>query len=165
MCSINSIWKLIATLGLAFGLPAASLHAADGGAHKHEHAAVAGKPALNEGKRWATDEALRNGMSNIRNAMEASLHEIHEGKFSNAKYGELAKKVGDEVGVVVSNCKLEPQADAQLHLVIADLLDGAEAMSGKVKKVARQSGAVKVLGALDKYATYFDHPDWKPIAH
>lgn len=163
---MNRIWKLLAALGLSLGLVAGA-SAAD--AHKHEHGhdhgAAPAKLSLNEGKKWTTDEPLRHGMQGIRKLMDASLHDIHEGKLSAAKYGELAKKVHGEVEGIVSNCKLEPKADAQLHLVIADILEGVEAMEGKAKKVKRQAGAVKVLSALDKYGTYFDHPGWQPIKH
>jgi hypothetical protein len=77
----------------------------------------------------------------------------------------LASKVEAEVANIVSNCKLEPKADAQLHLIVADLLAGSEQMAGKVKKAKREDGAVKVIGALEKYATYFDDPQFRPIAH
>ena len=161
----NGIWKLMAAAGLALGLAATGVSAAETSVHDHEHGAAPAKLLLNDGRKWATDEPLRKGMGNIRTAMEASLHEIHEGKLSGARYNDLAKQVNAEVGGIVANCKLEPKADAQLHLVIADMLQGAEAMQGKAKKVKRQTGAVTVLGALDKYATYFDHPNWEPIKH
>lgn len=137
-------------------------------AHKHDAPADHAAPAtlqLNAGKKWETDEALRKAMASIRQSVEASLHQIHENRMSAAGYGKLAHKVEGEVGNIVSNCKLEPKADAQLHLIVADLLAGAEQMAGKIKKAKRQDGAVKVLGALDKYATYFDDPQFKPIAH
>jgi hypothetical protein len=57
-------------------------------------------------------------------------------------YNALAAKLNTEVGGIVAQCKLEPKADEQLHLVIADVLSGAEAMQGKTKKVTRRSGAV-----------------------
>lgn len=159
--------KLIASLGLALTLSAGTLFAAEHAAHKHEHehAATPAGMTLNEGKKWATDDALRKGMENIRNAMNASLHQIHEGKLSNAGYATLAKKLNDELGGIVANCKLDPKADAQLHLVVADIADGIEAMEGKAKKLKRQGGAVKVLGALEKYAGHFDHPGWQAIKH
>ncbi|MDP1735729.1 MAG: hypothetical protein Q8L44_15345 [Sulfuritalea sp.] len=136
--------------------------------HKHDAHAEHGAPAklqLNAGKKWETDEALRKSMRSIRQAVEASLHDIHENRMKPAGYGALASKVEGEVGNIVANCKLEPKADAQLHLVVAELLSGAEQMAGKVKKVKREDGAVKVIGALEKYATYFDDPQFKPIAH
>lgn len=162
MNTIKGIWTLLAAAGLALGLSAGSL-AAD--AHKHEHGAAPAKLELNNGKKWATDAPLRKGMENIRKLMEASLHDIHEGKLSAAKYGALAKKVDAEVGGIVANCKLDPQADAQLHLVIAGIGEGVEAMEGKAKKVKRQTGAVKVIDALEKYGAHFEHAGWQPLAH
>lgn len=161
MSATNGIWKLIAAAGLALGLLATSVAAAEKDAHQHGADAV--KLTLDNGKKWATDAPLRTGMGNIRTEMQASLHAIHEGKLSAAKYNELGKKVSTEVGAIVAQCKLEPKADAQLHLVVADLLDGVETMQGKAPKVKRQAGAVKVVAALEKYGNYFDHPNWQPI--
>ena len=165
MSASKLIWKLAAAAGLALGIAATGVVAAEKNAHSQEHGAAPAKLTLNEGKKWATDAPLRQGMENIRKYMDASLRDIHEGKLSAAKYGELAKKVNGEVGGIVANCKLEPKADAQLHLVIADIGEGIEAMEGKAKKVKRQAGAVKVIGALEKYGAYFDHPGWHSIKH
>lgn len=154
---------LLLVAGLS--LSAASLAAP---VHKHDAHADHAAPTtlqLNAGKKWATDEPLRKSMENIRQSVAASLHQIHENRLIAAGYDTLARKVEGEVGNIVSNCKLEPKADAQLHLIVADLLAGAEQMAGKVKKAKRQDGAVKVIGALEKYATYFDDPQFKPIAH
>ena len=167
MTAIERTLKFLAAVGLSLGLAATSLAAAEQSAHKHdqEHGAVPARLSLNDGKKWATDAPLRQGMENIRNTMDAALHDIHENKLSAARYGELAKKVNGEVGGIVANCKLEPQADAQLHIIIADMLEGAEAMQGKREQSTRQHGAVQVVGALEKYAEVFDHPGWAPIRH
>lgn len=132
--------------------------------HKHEHAATA-TLQLNAGKKWETDAALRQAMSNIRQAMAGELHEIHENRLSARGYGKLAQKVEAEVGNIVANCKLGAQADEQLHIVIVELLGGTEHMAGKFKGGKRQNGAVQVIGALEKYAAYFDDPGFKPIEH
>ena len=153
---------------LAAGLSLAAASHAAAPAHQHDaHAEQAASATLqlNAGKRWGTDEPLRKAMASIRQSVEASLQDIHENRLKPAGYGALASKVEAEVGNIVSNCKLEPKADAQLHLIVADLLAGSEQMAGKVKKVKRQDGAVKVIGALEKYATYFNDPQFKPIAH
>lgn len=154
---------LLLVAGLS--LSAASLAAP---AHKHDAHADNTAPTtlqLNAGKKWATDEPLRKSMASIRQSVEASLHQIHENRLTPAGYGKLAHKVEGEVGNIVNNCKLEPRADAQLHLIVADLLAGSEQMAGKVKQAKRMDGAVKVIGALEKYATYFDDPQFKLIAH
>ena len=133
--------------------------------HDHGHGTTSATLQLNAGKKWETDAPLRKSMGEIRQSMASSLHAIHENKLSSRGYGALAKKVEDAVGNMVANCKLGTQADEQLHLIIADLLAGAEQMAGKVKQAKRMDGAVKVIGALDNYGKYFDDPGFQPIAH
>lgn len=157
---VRKFMILLATLGLSIGSVAAAEHH-----HGHEHGAAPARLVLNNGKKWPTDEALRQGMDNIRNSMAASLHGIHENKLSQAQYAELAKQMQGEIGNIVANCKLEPKADAQLHIVVADITEGAEAMASPAKKAKRQGGALRIIAALDKYSAYFDHPGWKAIAH
>lgn len=154
--------SLVAIL-LSFGLTAAPALAAGPAAHDHGDAPAA--LSLDAGKKWPTDAPLRKGMANIRAAMDASLPAIHAGSFGAAKYGALAGKIDGEVAAMVSNCKLEPKADAQLHIIIAQLLDGAEAMKGKTRSAKRIDGTIKALGALENYGNFFDDPVWKPIAH
>lgn len=165
MTAINRIWNRVALISLAFSLAATGLAAAEIGAHRHEPGARPSTLKLKDGKKWVTDAPLRKGMENIRAAMTAALPAIHANKLSSAKYTELATKVSSEVAGIVASCKLDPQADAQLHLIIADMLSWVEAMQGKTKTAARQTSAVKILGALEKYDAYFDHPGWKPLTH
>jgi hypothetical protein len=136
---------------LSGGAIAASSHG-----HEVQHSTSAVSPPVNAGKKLATDVPLRQAMANIRQAMAGSLHDIHANKLSQKAYAALAKKVEDEVAYMVANCRLGKEADEQLHLIIADLLDGAGRMAGKVKSAKRQDGAVRVIGALDKYAALFD---------
>jgi hypothetical protein len=165
MSSPKQLTKLLSAAAIFLCLGAAPAFAAETGGHSHDHAAAPARLALDAGRKWGTDEPLRKAMTKVRNAMDQSVHPIHEGKFSAARYGALAKTINGEVSYMVSNCKLEPKADAQLHLIVAELLEGAEAMEGKSKTMKRQDGALKVLGALDNYGGYFDDPTWKPIAH
>lgn len=163
MLNTVKIWKLAAAAALAVGL--SGVASAATGAAAHEHGGHVVKLTLDHGKKWATDEPLRKGMAAIRGNLEGALHEIHAGKLDAAGYNVLADKVGAQVGSIVADCKLEPKADAQLHAVIAQMLEGVDAMQGKQKKVKRQAGAVKVLTALEHYGTYFDDPNWKAIKH
>ena len=128
----------------------------------HEHA-THGKLALDQGKKWPTDEALRTGMTNIRKLVEPQLPAVHAGNLTAAQYGELARGIEGEVGTIVANCKLEPKADAMLHLVIADIGGGVDAMAGKSKTVRPAQGAAQVVTALNEYARYFNDPAFKPI--
>lgn len=157
------IKRLLAVLAaaLSVALPAAAAE------HGHDHGHAGAKPALtlDQGRKWQTDAPLRQGMEAIRHRMAAALPAIHGGKLPAARYDELGRQVQAEIAAMVANCKLAPEADAQLHIVIATLAEGAEAMAGKAKQTPRRNGAVKVLGALDDYAAHFDHPGWQPIEH
>ena len=101
MNATKGIWKLLAAAGLALGLAAGGSLAADAHRHEHDHGAAPARLELNNGKKWETDAPLRQGMENIRGAMEAARHGIHDKKYSAAQYGALAKKVNGEVNGIV----------------------------------------------------------------
>lgn len=153
------------TFSLSLAAAGPTLAATEHATHQHEHGASAATLQLNAGKKWATDAALRQGMGAIRQALAGALPEIHDNRLPAQGYGKLAHTVEHEVSNIVANCKLTAEADAQLHVVVADLLAGAERMAGKAKGGKRRDGAVQVIGALDKYAAYFDDAGFKPIAH
>jgi len=109
-------------------------------AHAHDHAqAAVGQLKLNDGKKWATDAPLRAGMAAIETAFEA-----------------LAGRIDAQVNSIVANCKLPPEADANLHYVIADLSQGVGLMRGGDPARTRHDGAALVHGALRAYDTFFD---------
>ena len=66
-------------------------------------------------------------------------------------------------GGIVANCKLEPKADEMLHLVIADIGAGTDAMAGKDAKARPALGLVKVAEAVNQYGSHFGHPGFQPI--
>lgn len=150
---------LFAVVALVFGTAGSPAWAVDAG---HAHEARPGKLQLDHGKKWATDEPLRRGMSAIRAAMAERIEAIHQNKLAAADYKALGTTVDQEVARIVAECKLEPRADAMLHVVIADLMTGAEAMQGKTK-TKPAAGAQKVVQALNAYGKYFDHPGWQAL--
>lgn len=132
-------------------------------ADPHQHAA--GEPTklvLDHGKKWPTDEPLRKGMTEIRDAVAAKHDAIHKGTLTPADYKTLGSAVETQVANIVAQCKLEPAADANLHLVVAELLAGADAMQGK-SEATPAAGAAQVVRAVNQYGTYFNHPGWKPL--
>lgn len=135
-----------------------------GAAHGHGHDHGADRLALDDGRKWPTDAALRDGMNRLRALAAKRLDAAHHGKISTVQYAALARQVETEVGGIVANCKLEPRADAMLHLVIAEIGAGADAMAGKAPGVKRAQGLLQVAGAVNAYGDYFDHPGFKPIA-
>ena len=157
-------WTLL-TSAVAAAAMAAALSApgfAQTAVHDHS-AAMPHKLTLNQGRKWATDEPLRAGMGRIRGLVEPQLGAAHAGKLTPVQYRELATQVETEVGGIVANCKLEPKADAMLHLVIADVGSGTDAMAGKDAKTRPALGLVKVAQAVNQYGSNFDHPGFKPI--
>lgn len=146
----------------ATAMISAAPQAAEHAHHGHEAPAAL---TLDHGKKWPTDEPLRRGMNGVRGAMAKALPVIHADKAKPAQYRELAGTVRKEVSYIVANCRLAPGPDAMLHLVIAELLAGADGMEGKAAEVTPRAGAVRVVQALDDYGRHFNHPGWQPLAH
>jgi len=167
--SLNGVLSMIRkphALALAIILAGTLGHAGTSlAATSHDHGHGEGAPALqlDAGKRWATDAPLRQAMGTINNDMRQALPAIHEDRLPTARYGDLAETVRGQVAYMVENCKLSAEADAQLHLIIAQLLAGADAMSGA--PADQRDGAVTVVGALGDYATYFADDGFKPLEH
>ncbi len=130
--------------------------------HNHD-ATTPTKLSLDQGRKWTTDGPLRDGMNRIRTLVEPQLAAAHAGKLSPAQFAALASQVETEVGVIVSNCKLEPKADAVLHLVIGEIGAGTAGMAGKTTQLRPAQGLVQVAKAINDYAGHFDHPGFKPI--
>lgn len=161
--SLRSRWIIAGVVVLvaaaaATGLSWRRLH--EEGAHNsgghHSSAAL----TLNNGKKWATDKPLRNGMRQIA-ALIAPFADIGDGEgLDPDEAARIANGVRGEVNYLVSNCKLNPKADAALHVLIADMLIGADALS----RPAPSSESLRMIReALELYPQYFEDPDWKPM--
>ncbi|MFA5677582.1 MAG: hypothetical protein WC953_04125 [Pseudomonas sp.] len=136
----------------------------DGAAHDHEHSDIPFELQLNNGEKWAIDPPMGKAMGDISTAMRQSLDAIHENRLPAEDYLPLASQINDSVAYMVANCDLPPEADAQLHMIIAQLMAGSEKMASS-SDASPRDGAVQVLGALDAYDQYFDDPDFADLAH
>lgn len=123
--------------------------------HGHDHGGGPSTLALNDGKKWATDEALRAGMSRMHEAVIPAYGAFQAGNLTPDAAKALAQTIRKEIDFLVANCKLDPQADAMLHIVIANLLTGAGAAEGDP---ASQAGVPAIVAALHDYEKHFDHP-------
>jgi hypothetical protein len=135
--------------------------------HEHEdHSMHGGAGALvenlqlNAGRKWPTDASLRAGMAEIRAVFAADHPAIHAGTETDDAYAALASRIEQAVNRIVANCRLAPDADAQLHYVVGDLLQGVGLMRGGDPAKTRHDGAARVHGALNAYGRYFDDPQW-----
>lgn len=145
------VWALGAT-------PAIAQHQ-----HEHEHEPGASAVAtikLDAGRKWTTDASLRAGMADIRAAFDADHPAIHAGQQTDSQYDALAGRIEAQVNTIVANCRLPPEADANLHYLIADLSQGVGLMRGQDPARTRHEGAALVHGALRAYGQFFDDPAW-----
>jgi hypothetical protein len=145
------------TFVLSFVLPAALL-AALLPALAQEHAHHAPPPATQEApaQRWATDAPLREGMAGIRTAVEALGH-YEMGHMGPEQAAELAGQIQAHVRDIIANCKLPPDADGALHLIIAPLMQHAAALQADPKKL---EAITPMRQALADYARQFDDPQF-----
>jgi hypothetical protein len=131
-------------------------------AQSHDHGHATPALTLDHGKRWQTDAPLRKHKSDLRASVATDLGRIHSGTLPAAEYAKLGATVEGKVAAIVTDCKLPPDADAMLHVIVADLVAGADVMQGKAQG-DRAAGAHQVVTALNNYARYFDHPAFKPL--
>ncbi|QJD58278.1 hypothetical protein HG264_04825 [Pseudomonas sp. gcc21] len=138
-------------------------------AHGHEahqaHGMGEHAMQLNDGSQWETDAPLRKAMGILRNDIRPLMPEIHQDTLEGERYQALASSVTEQVSYMIEHCELEGEADAQLHLVIADLMTAAKVMQGEVADQAQRFGAIRMVGALNNYATYFDDAGFEKLSH
>lgn len=151
---------LLSSLSLAAALPAVAVAAT--ASHDHGQTAAPARLQLNQGKKWVSDAPLRQAMAVMRADLAGKLHAIHKGSLAKADYAALGKSIEGQIGNIVSQCKLEPQADAMLHIVIGELANAAEVMQGKATGEPAEA-AHHAAEALNSYGKYFTHPGWQPI--
>ena len=128
--------------------------------HEHEHEeADAGVPVPDHGEKWATDAPLRGGMEQIRSLIAVPQATVAAGiALSPADARQLAEGVRHQVDELIRNCKLEPEADAALHVLIADMLKGAAVLAGGSSSAM---GLARIQNAINQYPRYFSHSGWE----
>jgi hypothetical protein len=113
-------------------------------------------------KKWETDEVLRQGMDNIRQAFMNNQAAIRQDRLTPQEYKQLAETIEKNLGEIVKNSKLAPQADAALHaIVLTDLIGSSKFMSTAKKRSIQRANTLGVLQSLRLYGGYFDHPGWE----
>lgn len=163
---MKSTQRLLLAIALALPLSlAGNAFATETAAH--DHGSAIQSLELNAGQKWTTDAPLRQAMSKIHASVTTTLAALHDGKLTDAQYDAFADGVNDQFTYIVENCKLEPQADAQLHIVLGNMMNGIEIARGKEQGQEREQGVVKIAQAMNAYGDYFDQHDWKnfKLAH
>lgn len=128
--------------------------------HDHDHGSAAVELSLNNGTKWVGDASLRHGMEQIRGALAEELPALRSGNATPERMAALAARVNGAVAGMIQNCKLDARTDAMAHLVLAEIMAGADALAHAKSVTAGSAGAERIVKALDNYQTYFEHPGW-----
>lgn len=149
------VWATVTVSSEAAIAQAVDGHAAD----RHDRHAPVADEAIANGP-WATDAPLREGMQRIRAAVSAALPDYRRHALKPVDATALAVEIESSTTYLFANCRLEPDADAALHGLLAQLLQGAAALR---RDPAADAGLPRVLTALEKYPQLFVDAEWQAI--
>jgi len=146
--------------GVALDMVISTVHAAQS---HHDHASHSAVAPVATGEQWATDAPLREGMTRLQRTVEAALVGDPAQPIDDAEAIQLQKDIETHVSYLIENCQLPEQADAALHVLLIDLLKGAEALS---EPANREQGIQRILASLHQYPELFAAPLWsEPDSH
>lgn len=106
---------------------------------------------------WVTDAPLRENMRRIRRAVDGLAHYEH-GHLNAAQASELAGNIQNAINTMFAECKLEAEADAALHGLLATFMAGAKAVRTEAEPPAQ--AIAQMREALALYPQMFDDPQW-----
>lgn len=151
----------IAISGLICLGAVAPVSAQDHAQHEHDlHENVVAASAQAPAQGWATDAPLRMGMANIRASVEALRH-LEMGHMSRQQALAEVGMIDQSIQHIFANCKLDADADAVLHQVLAKLVHGSAGLKSDLKD--KTAMASLRAGLLD-YQRLFNDPEWSPRA-
>ena len=129
-------------------------------AAEHHHEENNSQLVLNQGEKWVIDESLHIGMSGIKKEIIKNLDEIHHERFTKQQYADLVVTLDKYLAFLFENCKLPPLADAQLHILLANVMQGVDKMKNSENK---KQGAILIIQSLKTYPVYFNDPNWQGL--
>jgi len=143
---------LAVATGFALAVTSGTVQAVEHSHGQHAHGEQV-SISVPDGQRWATDTSLREGMSRIQDAVQQA-----QAPLGAAEAAQLRDTSNDAIAYMVDNCDLPAEADAALHLLLAELIEGANALSQAER---REAGLEHIVTALQRYAATFDEPLWR----
>ena len=126
--------------------------------HSHHSSSDSDSMTMDQGKKWATDKPLRSNMRAIRSVIKTNKDKIHNKKMTDAEYKKLATSIQKSVDGIFKECKLPKKADAQLHVILANILKGKNLI--ETSKSDKMSGVIVIHKSLAMYGKFFDDPKW-----
>lgn len=148
-------------LALVLALANVNFAAAQSEQHEHDQHAAQDAGELDlarpDSGKWASDESLRQGMSELKAAFEPRHAAYQRGDFDAGRAAELADTIEEKVNFMIANCKLPAAADAELHKLLAAALGAAETLRASDDP---HQGLHRLHRVLQAYPEYFKHPGW-----
>lgn len=146
---LPTLVAIVATAASLSAIAAIDPHA------EHATAAPPHRLALDHGRKWKTDEPLRAGMAGIRAALGTLQAPKKQRPIGDADYRDVGLAIEKSVGDIVARCRLPPAADANLHIIVAELVAAADTLQGKTA-AKPASGLRQARRALLDYERFFD---------
>lgn len=151
----NALFAILITLGPS---GVAGAQQAD---HEHGHHEMHASAQLDlqrpQSGQWASDESLRQGMSELKAAFEPAHAAYRDESFDAGRASELADTIEEKVNFMFANCRLPADADAELHKLLAGALGAAKSLR---ESDDRHEGLHQLHRVLQTYGDYFEHPGW-----
>lgn len=121
--------------------------------HHHDHATEPAAVTLPQGKKWAADQHLKKNMADLEKAFQ-KVHKLHEkAKAKDKDFLGLSQQIQKSTTAIIKNCKLEPQADSSLHLILGQLGLAQNELKDATKL---QVGLPRLKKALESYHEQFE---------
>lgn len=102
-------------------------------------------------------------MNAIHGDISNAIERVHANQMSGADYSQLADNMNTQLAHIVANCKLPAEADAQLHIVLAHMMQGVATIQCKTGDQQPGQAVVGIAQTLNSYGNFFQHEDWKSI--
>lgn len=111
---------------------------------------------LNNGKKWEVDQVMKENMEAIHTEYEKT-HALHKKKkAAAADYETLSTTITQSAEKIAANCKMEKKMDDTFHVLLGDMMSGAEELKDQAKS-NKTKAMEKIHHSLHNYKKYFNH--------
>jgi hypothetical protein len=121
----------------------------------HSHGGSSNASEVKPDKKFIADEALKERMNSILSAMQ-KLNKTGSASEKKKEVITTGGRVESVVQDIFKSCKLAPDADAAIHPILAEILEGAHLLKNGIEK----DGHERIHKALLKYGDNFEHSGW-----
>lgn len=108
---------------------------------------------LNNGKKWAVDETMRENMDKIHTGLVKLLNLEEKKSATNKDYQELHSLIYSSTEKIIENCKMEPMQDQAYHVILEEMFQVAEDLKSETKQ---KTASQNLISSMVKYMKFFD---------